>query len=170
MAISKTGKSFVPKPDSFGRNVMKWGLTSPLAAGISAYTVGSGDMSVGETAGSGLGGAAGYFGTQNAISNLAKKMSRSSIPGPKPGGSRLLYKATRYLPKWLKPVGMVAAGLGGSMLAGSAGRRIGSKVPIWQRDKPEAPAGRITPAKQESPAVYQGSYPGMGGRSSEYNF
>jgi len=130
MAITKTGANLaVP---SFGRQVLNYGVTHPIALGVTGLSVGMGGDSVGESVGAGLAGAAGFLGTQRLLPHAAD--ARSGIKSRFGAGSTLS-RAANALPGWLRPVGRVAAGLAGGVAASEVGRNIGSHVPIWQREQ-----------------------------------
>jgi hypothetical protein len=104
------------------------GITSPLTAGFGAMSVASGDMSVGETAGMGLGFAAGDMAARKAGSLTAKGFGKL-LPS-------VASKATAFLPKWVRGVGKFMAGMAGGFAGSEIGMGLGSKVPIYKRAVP----------------------------------
>ena len=114
----------------------KWNFGTPLGAGAMAFGVGSG-MSVGESAGLGLDGAAGFEGTRRAIQNRLPQTQRQ--PSSAWNRVRGLFGAQPNKARFgLSNLGRAGA-LGGALAAsfGTAeiGRRIGEKFPIWQRNQ-----------------------------------
>lgn len=104
MAITKTGNAL----SAMGRDA----IYGPMATLFTGMGVASGNQSVGEAVGMGVGGTAGW----QVGSKLTKGLKKM------PGKLGLLGKGLS-----------IASGLGGSMIGAQAGGSAGKKVPIWQR-------------------------------------
>lgn len=128
MPVTETGKTICGMQKTalapFMGQVLRDGITHPLAMGFNAMSLAGGDMSVGETLGASVGGVAGWEGTKRAMPQIGKK-----LPG-------LAAKASKFLPGWLKAVGGFAAAAAGGMAASEIGQRVGKVAPIWKRKAP----------------------------------
>lgn len=112
----------------------KWNFGTPLGAGALAFGVGSG-MSVGESAGLGLAGVAGFEGTKRAIQNRLPQAQRqpSSTWNRVKGSLGGQPNQPRFGLSTLGRAGALGGALAASFGTAEIGRRIGEKFPIWQR-------------------------------------